>query len=364
MKITISKSELIKGTTIVSKAVPSKTVMPILECILLSAHGDELVMCANDMEMAITTRVECIVDEEGEIAVEAALLHEIAKKLPDGDVLIAQTSQKAVLTAEDFKLELPIADYTQFPNMPSVDKGRSFEIPQNILKTMITQTIFARSDEEKNEVISGLNLKVKNGKVRITGLDRKRIATRVCDIADDDMAEDTILPGKTMNEIRKILSDDESNANISISDSLVMFSFGKTVLTSRIIAGEYMDIDAFLEKANSITKAVIDKSSLYECLDRSMLLEKVEDMKPVIFAINNEKINLSIKTARGAINETISAIVEGEDFMIGFDPRVFLDMLKVYDEEEVILEFNGNNQPCFVYSKDGKFTYLALPITI
>lgn len=364
MKITISKSELIKGTTIVSKAVPARTVMPILECILLSAHKNELTMCANDMEMAITTRVECLVDEEGEIAVEAGLLHEIAKKLPDGDVSIAQNGQKAILTAEDFKLELPIADYTQFPAMPSVDKGRSFEIPQNILKTMITQTIFACSDEEKNEVISGLNLKVKNGKVRMTGLDRRRVATRVCDIADSDMTEDTILPGKTMNEIKKILSDDESNAIISISDSLVMFSFDKTMLTSRIIAGEYMDIDATLEKVNPITKVAIYKASFYECLDRAMLLEKTEDMKPVIFAISAKKINLSIKTARGAINENISAIVEGEDFMIGFDPRVFLEMLKVYDEEEVILEFNGNNQPCFVHSKDDEFTYLALPITI
>lgn len=364
MKITINKSELIKGTTIVSKAVPTRTTMPILECIVLTAHEDELTLYANDMEMAIMTSVECIVDTEGEIAVEAALLHEMAKKLPDGDVTITHIGQKVVLTSDNITLEMPVADPSQFPAMPSIDKGRSIAIPQTTLKTMITQTIFACSEAEKNEVIAGLNLKVKDDQARISGCDRKSVATTVCEVADTEVAENIVLPGKTMSDIKKILGDEESDVIISISDSLVMFSFEKTVLTSRIIAGEYIDVEAMIKRANPITKVTISNAALYDCLDRAMLLEKNESLIPVIFFMSNNEINLSLKTTRGVINEDISAIVEGETISIGFDPKVFLDMLKVYDKDKVILEFNGSNQPCFVRSEDSKFIYVALPVSI
>lgn len=363
MKLIISKENLIKGTTTVSKAVPAKTAMEILTCVLLSAKDNELSLYANDMEMAITTKVDCFVEEEGTLAVNAEMLCEMARRLPDGDITLMQDDSQLIISAPDITLTLPTMDHSVFPPMLGVSDGKIITIPQNTLKSMITQSIFARAETEKNEIFRGLNLKVKDKKAYITGLDQKRIAIRSCDITSD-IEENTILPGKTMNEIRKILSDDDTDVTISITQALVMFAFDKTVVVSRVVDGTYMDIDRIINTRNPVTKASMDKTALLSCLDRSLLLEKTENMAPVIFKMENRRLNISLKTSRGVLDENTPAIVMGEDILIGFDPRVFIDVLKIYGDDEVTLEFCGNSKPCFICSKDNDFIYIAMPIAI
>lgn len=363
MKLIITKKNLLKSTNIVSKAVPDKTVMEILTCVLLTAKDNELSLYANDMELAITTKVDCLVEEEGILAVNAEMLCEMAKRLPDGDVSLITDGTQLIINAPDITLTLPTMDHTVFPPMPEVDRDNSIVIPQNTLESMITQSIFARAEAEKNEIFKGLNLKVKDKKAYITGLDQKRIAIRSCDITSD-ITENTILPGKTMDKLKKILWMDDADVTISITHSLVMFVFDRTMIVSRVIDGTYMDIDRMIDARKPITKAVISKAALLSCLDRALLLEKTENMMPVIFRLENGKLNISLRTSRGVLNENTSAIVTGEDILIGFDPRVFTDMLKVYDGDTVTMEFCGNAKPCFICTEDNTFIYIAMPVMI
>lgn len=363
MKIVCSKSNLVKGVSIVSKAVPSKTTMPILECILIDATMDIVKLTANDMELGIQTEIEGEIIERGMIAIDAKIFSEIVRKLPDNDVVIeTDENLQTIITCEKAKFNISGKEGEEFSYLPVIEKEDSIEVSQFSLKEVIRQTIFSISDTESNKLMTGELFEIKDNMLRVVSLDGHRISIRKIALKDEVNDKKLIVPGKTLIEISKILSGEaDSIVNISYTNNHIVFEFDKTIVVSRLIEGEYFKIDQMLS-SDYDTKVRINKRELLSCIDRATLLVKEGDKKPIIITISDEMMELKIKSQIGSMDEEIYITKEGRDLMIGFNPKFLIDALRVIDEEEVTLYLMNAKAPCFIKDEEESYIYLILPV--
>ncbi len=363
MKIICSKSNLTKGVNIVSKAVPSKTTMPILECILIDATMDTIKLTANDMELGIQTEIEGQIAERGMIAINAKIFSEIVRKLPENDVVInTDESYYTTIVCEKSKFDIAGKPGEEFSYLPIVEKESSIETSQFTLKEIIRQTIFSIADNDSNKIMTGELFEIKDNILRVASLDGHRISIRKVELKNDTEDKKLIVPGKTLTEVSKILSGEaESMVNISYTNNHIVFEFDNTIVVSRLLEGEYFKIDQMLSKDYD-TKLRINKREFLNCIDRATLLVKEGDKKPIIINIGDEIMELKIKSQIGSMNEEISISKEGKDILIGFNPKFLIDALRVIDDEEVTLYLMNAKAPCFIKDDSESYIYLILPV--
>lgn len=363
MKIICTKSNLAKGVSIVSKAVPSKTTMPILECILIDATTDIIRLTANDMELGIQTEIEGEILDRGMIAIDARIFSEIVRKLPDNDIVIeTDDNLQTTIVCEKAKFDIAGKPGEEFSYLPVIEKEDSIEISQFTLKEMIRQTIFSISDSESNKMMTGELFEIKDNVLRVISLDGHRISIRKMELKNEVSDKKLIVPGKTLIEISKILSGEvESLVNISYTNNHIVFEFDNTIVVSRLIEGEYFKIDQMLS-SDYETKLKINKKELLNCIDRATLLIKEGDKKPIIINILDGVMELKIKSQIGSMNEEIEIEKEGKDLLIGFNPKFLIDALRVIDNEEVTLYLMNAKAPCFIRDDEESYIYLILPV--
>ena len=363
MKIVCTKSNLVKGVSIVSKAVPSKTTMSILECVLIDATTDIIRLTANDMELGIQTDIDGEIIERGMIAIDAKFFSEIVRKLPDSDVIIeTDESLQTTIVCEKAKFNISGKPGDEFSYLPIIEKDESIEVSQFTLKEVIRQTIFSIADSDSNKLMTGELFEIKNNMLRVVSLDGHRISIRKIALNADVTDKKLVVPGKTLIEISKILSGEaESKVNISYTSNHIVFEFDNTVVVSRLLEGEYFKIDQMLSSYYD-TKVRINKKELLNCIDRATLLVKEGDKKPIIINIGDEIMELKIKSQIGSMNEEIMINKEGKDLLIGFNPKFLIDALRVIDDEEVTLYLMNAKAPCFIKDDNETYIYLILPV--
>ena len=363
MKIICNKSNLAKGVSTVYKAVPSKTTMPILECILVDATNDIIRLTANDMELGIQTDVEGEIIDRGMIAIDARIFSEIVRKLPDNEVIIeTKENLQTTITCEKAKFDLAGKPGEEFSYLPIIEKDESIEISQFTLKEMIRQTIFSIADTESNKLMTGELFEIRNNVLRVISLDGHRISIRKMELKDEVGDKKLIVPGKTLIEVSKILSGEaESMVNISYTSNHIVFEFDNTVVVSRLIEGEYFKVDQMLSNDYE-TKVRINKKELLNSIDRATLLVKEGDKKPIIINIGEEVMELKVKSQIGSMDEEIYINKEGKDLLIGFNPKFLIDALRVIDNEEVVLYLMNAKAPCFIKDDEESYIYLILPV--
>lgn len=363
MKIICTKSNLVKGVSIVSKAVPSKTTMPILECILIDATTDIIKLTANDMELGIETIIEGDIIEKGLIAIDAKIFSEIVRKLPDNEVVIeTQPNLQTLITCEKAKFNIAGKSGEEFSYLPYIEKEKPVELSQFTLKEIIRQTIFTISDHDSNKLMTGELFEINENILKVVALDGHRISIRKVELMNNYASRKVIVPGKTLIEVSKILSGEvESKANIYFTDNHIVFEFDKTVVVSRLIEGEYFKIDQMLS-SDYETKVRVNKKELLNCIDRAMLLVKEGDKKPIIIHIGDDTMELKIQSQLGSMNEDILITKEGKDLLIGFNPKFLMDALRVIEDEEINIYLTNAKAPCFIRDEKESYIYLILPV--
>lgn len=363
MKIICSKSNLAKGVSIVSKAVPSKTTMPILECILIDASTDVIKLTANDMELGIETRIDGDILERGILALNAKIFSEIVRKLPDNDIVIeTDANNQTIITCEKAKFNIAAQSGEDFSYLPVIEKEDYITVSEFTLKEVIRQTIFSIADNDTNKMMTGELFEIQDNVLRVVSLDGHRISIRKIDLKDFYGQRKVIVPGKTLQEISKIIGGEaEQNVDISFTKNHIVFEFDKTIVVSRLIEGDYFKIDQMLS-SDYETRVKINKREFLDCIDRATLLIKEGDKKPIIINIGEETMELKIKSQIGSMNEEIEITKEGKDLMIGFNPKFLIDALRVIDDEEVELYFMNAKAPCFIKDEQQSYIYLILPV--
>ena len=363
MKIICTKSNLAKGVGIVSKAVPSKTTMPILECILIDATASMIKLTANDMELGIETIIEGDIVQPGMIALDAKIFSEIVRKLPDSEIVITtDDNDQTLITCEKAKFQIAGKSGSDFAYLPYIEKNESILVLQYTLKEVIRQTLFAIADTESNKLMTGELFEVEDHILKVVSLDGHRISIRKIELKASYDHKKVVVPGKTLMEISKILSGDaESEVQIYFAENHIVFEFDQTVVVSRLIEGEYFRIEQMLS-SDYETKVHINKKELLNCIDRATLLVKEGDKRPIIIQIGDDTMELKIQSQLGSMDEEIFITKEGKDLLIGFNPKFLIDALRVIDDEEVTLYFMNSKAPCFIKDEKETYVYLILPV--
>lgn len=363
MKLICSKANLVQGVNIVMKAVPSKTTMAILECILIDATTNEIKFTANDMELGIETKIEGDIISKGVVALDAKIFSEIVRKLPDNEVSIeTDENYRTTITCEKAVFTIAGKSGEDFSYLPTIEKNKFIYLSQFTLKEVIRQTIFSIADNDTNKIMTGELFEVTGNELKVVSLDGHRISIRKIELKDsfDDIS--VIVPGKTLNEISKILSGGtEDEVRIFFTSNHIVFEFDKTVVVSRLIEGKYFNINQMLS-SDYETKISINKKEFLNCIDRATLLVKEGDKKPIIINITDGDLELKITSVVGTMNENIDIVKDGKDIMIGFNPRFLIDALKVIDDEEINIYLVNPKAPCFIKDAEEKYVYLILPV--
>ena len=340
LNLTFLKNNLVAAINTAMKAVPTRTSLPILECFLLEAKYDTVTLTANDMEMAVKTTVDAEVAENGRVAVDAKVFSEIVRKLPEDEVNIAVTENLQVrITSGKAHFEIAGKDGEDFVDMPIMEKGTPVVVSQMTLKDIIEETIFSIAPNENNKMMTGELFEINNNVLRVAALD-----------------------GKTLNDISRILSGDAAKTvNIYMGRNNILFEFDKTQLMSRLIEGEYFRINQMISD-NYETKLVFNRRELLDCIERSVLLVRESDKKPLILDIRDGGTVLSLNSVIGSMKEELEPEKEGKDLLIGFNPRFLSDALRAVSDEKVNLYLSNSRAPGYIRDDEGTYIYLILPV--
>ena len=338
---------------------------PILSCILVEAAGGVIKLTANDMEIGIESYVDGTVIEDGKVALEAKLFSDFIRKLPDSDITIeSDKDSKTLIKCERLEFNIPGKSGEDFSNLPVVSKDKFITISQFALREVINQTIFSISDNENNKLMTGELFEVSNNKLSVVSLDGHRISIRYIELKGDNSDIKVVVPGKSLSDISKIMNGGvDDPVNIYFTDNNILFEFDNTKVVSRLIEGEYFRISHMLSVDYQI-KMKINKREFLDSLDRATLLIKDSDKKPIRLSIDDRTLGLKISSLIGSLNEEIDIEKEGNNLVIGFNPKLIIDALRVIDDENVTIYFNNTKSPCVIKDDAETYIYLILPMGI
>lgn len=365
MKLEFNKDVLMNALAIVSRAIPSRTTNPILECILFDASQEQIKLTANDTELGIETAVEGSILEKGKIALNARLITEIIRRLEGGDMPVIIQSGENFLTTiscDRARFNIPGRDGEEFAYLPDIERDHYICLSQFSLKEAVRNTIFAAALNDTNKMMGGEYIEADGNFVKFVALDGHRIAIRNIEMKDPYGSAKVIVPGKTMSEISKIITDDnEKEVLIYFSENHVSFEFDKTIVISRLIEGEYFRISHMLSKDYE-TKITVNRIKFLNSIDRATVLIKESDHKPIILEIEDQGIRLKVKSSTGDMGESVLCEKSGKNLMIAFNPKFLLDALKAIDDETVDLYMTNAKAPCYIRDANETYIYLILPV--
>ena len=368
MKIICEKEKILKGLTSVINGVASKTTMPILEGILIQTNDNELKLTSYDLEIGIEYILEAEVEEQGNTVVNAIMFSEIIKRLPSSEIKISVNDSNLLeIECEGSLYKLATMNADEFPELPKINIDNSIEIEQTVLKNMIRKTIFAVSTEENRPIFTGCLFEVKDNKLNVVAVDGYRLAIKMQNLENVSNDFSSVIPGKTLNEVNKIVSDSFDTIKIGISRNQALFEMENCKIVTRLLDGEFLKYSNAIPQ-NWETRIKVNKMILQNCFERVSLISAAtiekEKKYPVKIHIELGKVTISCANQTGDAKEEIYVETEGKDLEIGFNPRFFLDALKAIDDEEVYIEFGTNRSPCIIKSIDkaGDYIYMILPI--
>ena len=375
MKLTCSREELMEIIGTVQKSVPAKAVMPILECIKIDASGDgNVVVTGNNLDLCIEYNAKCNVSEGGSVALASRMMGEIVRSMPDGNVTVSvdETNYITKIESGQSKFNIQGLSSNEYPAAPILDEKFMFTLTQNILKKLIRKTIsFISLNEGKKPVLTGALFEIKNGTLNVAASDGHRLAVVREELKENVSDAKFVVPRTTLNELSKILKDEDEPVKIIVSDRHVMIDFNDFQVYTRLLDGDFLNYEAIISVVNTIS-VVVDKRVLTDSLERALLLinddisAKSDKRVPVRFNIAYNKIDVSCITQKGQVNDTVSADIEGGELIIGFNCRFLLDALNGCDDEKVKIEFSAPTSGCFMRSTtgDNSYSYMVLPVRL
>jgi DNA polymerase-3 subunit beta len=315
------------------------------------------------LEIGIETIIEGDIVEEGSVAVNAKVFFEIIRKLPSDEISISVDETMTMnIYCGKAKFHIPVKSTEEFPFLPQISKNYNIIISQFTLKEVIRQTVFSISDNENTKVMTGELFEIKGSTLRVVSLDGHRISIRKVTLKQEYDDISVIIPGKTLIEISKILNGElDDEISIYITNNHVLFEFDNTIVLSRLIEGEYYKVDKMMS-TDYETKFTVRKKDLYESIDRTTLMIRESEKKPVIMDIKDDNMGIAINSGIGSMAEEIDIAKEGKDILIGFNPKFIMDALRVIDEDEITMYMINPKAPCFIRNQEETYVYLILPV--
>lgn len=355
MKIKIKQKVLLEHLNYSIKGISNKNLIPILNCIKFELKDDGLYLSSTDNEIAIKTfitkdKIESI-DEEGEIVISGRYIYDIIRKLNDEIVNIEEVIDSQVLiTTQNSSFKLNCIDPREFPNLELEYVNEPIVLKQSVFKNAISQIIFAASTQESRPVLTGVNFKINNNLLECTATDSYRLAKRKINLLDSVQNNvDIIVPSKNLNEIIRMIFDDNKDIELHIFVNKIIFKFGSLIIMSRLINGTYPDTNKSIPDSFSL-KIKTNLNKLYNAIDRASLLTNEEEKNIINL---NTKGDIAYITSNipeiGNVEEKIKINKNNdEEIKISFSSKYMMDAIKNFDGEEIEISFNGEIKPIII----------------
>ena len=366
MKFICEKDELLKSIDIVSKAINPNNPIDILKGIKIDASSF-IKFTGSDSDLSIESILEADVQEEGTLIVDSRIFYDIIKNLPDGKIKI-HTSEKNELkiTCSNTQFNILYLSSEGYPEVQKIEDGESIRIYSKNLKQIIKNTIFAVSDDESRPILTGTLFEISKSNMKAVSIDRFRLALRNQIIPETEFSElKFVVSAKVLNEISKILKDDNEIVDITIKNNSVMFKFDSFTIISRLLEGEFLDYNKFIPSQSNI-QAKINVKAFNEMIERAAIIINYDDPKiPVVLKLKNSEVIVECISKFGNFCESIDIDKYGEDLKIGVDSKLILNALKCIGEEYAIFEFTNEQGPFVIKPVEGEgFVYMVLPMIL
>jgi len=363
MKIIVLKQNLMEAINIVQRAVMTKATLPILEGIYIEAD-EKVKLVGNCFDLGIECMVDADIREKGTVVIEARIFGEIIRRLPDAPVYIeVLDGYKVRIECLNSYFEIRGMDGESYPMPPEYESEVSLSLPQSLLKELIRQTIFAVGTDENRKIMTGVLVEARQGELKMAALDGFRMA--VCStVIKEDINFKVVIPGRNMQEILRVLETSDENVEISMAGSLTSFGLNNCRMVSKILEGEFMNYQSYIPTQFE-TVITVNTRELEESMERASLITSDDKRYPVRINLSDDKMVISSTTERGMSKEEISIENTGNTMQIGFNPRYFLDALKVINDEKIKISFTSPVGPCIITPVDhDRFLFLILPVRL
>ena len=366
MRFTCEKSMLVQGLNIASRTVAQKSSLSVLEGILCKA-GDGLNLTGYNMETAISYQIDAEVTEVGTCILPARLFGDIIRRLPEGPVtVVVDESFKVSIRSGYASFTISAESAEDYPELPDVDSGRAIHIPQNVLKEMISGTIFAVSENQGRPVHTGVKFEVADDSVSAIAVDGFRLARRTWH-AESPIGRTLsfVVPAQGLKEVEKILTDTEEDASFTLGPKHILYQIGGATLVCRLLEGDFLDWRKVVP-TNCPIKLVANVADLASSIERVGLIVSEKYKSPVRCVFGNQVVQLRTSTTIGAAEDRCSLVGDGKDLEIGFNVRYLADALRVIPSEEVVLELTNGLSPIVLTPAEEKYdySYMVLPVRI
>ena len=366
MKFSCEKALLQAAISTTSRAVSPKSSIPALEGILLEA-GNDLRLTGYNLETGIRTIVPADIREEGTLVLGARLFGEIVRKLPDDIVTFQSENYMVNIKCGMSEFNILGTDPEEFPELPTVEYQNSLILPQSRLKAMISQTLFAVSDNETRPIHTGSLFEVDSNGLTIVSVDGYRLALRHEAIDKKEGAEtfSFVVPGAALSEVEKICSDVDEPASVTQGARHVMFKVGDTMLVSRRLEGEFLAYRLAIPRNNTI-HVEGETRALLSSIDRVSLIISDKLKSPLRCVFDSNLLKISTKTAIGDAYDECPLSGDGGGLEIGFNNKYLMDALKAAPADKVRLELTTGVSPCVILPTEGEenFLYMVLPVRL
>lgn len=364
MKFTVTKSDITEAVSNIQRAVSSKTTVPALEGILITSMDQQIELCAFDTELSITTIIPATISEPGKSVLNAKLFSEIVRKTPDATVTVT-VDEKELATIESGYSRFNIIGIPaqEFPELPKLADSTTLELPGNLLKSMIRQTVFAVAESDAKPIHQGSLFSIENGQLDIVSVDGYRLAKRSEPVEFQD-AISFVVPGKTLSEVLKLIKDSEEPVEILAGRRHILFKIQQYTVISSLLEGEFLDYKTIISM-ESQTEVIVKTRSAVESVERVSLLITDRVKSPIRCQFTDQEMKLMCTTAVGRASDQIHCQQTGNDVEIGFNNRYLLDALKNTECDEIKIQLASPLNPMKILPKEGEsFLFLVLPVRL
>lgn len=364
MKFTVNKSDITEAVSNIQRAVSTKTSIPALEGILLSATETGLELCAYDLELGITTVIPAFAMEPGKAVLSAKLFSDIVRRTPAETVTVS-VDEKNMATLESGYSRFSIIGIPaeEFPELPKLSDSTQISLPGALLKSMIRQTLFAIAESDAKPIHQGSLFSLENGILDVVSVDGYRLAVRREPV---DFSEDLsfVVPGKTLSELLKLIKDSEEPVEISAGRRHILFKIDNYTVISSLLEGEFLNYKAAIPP-ESQTEVVLKTREAIDSVERVSLLITDRLKSPIRCLFDNNEVKLNCTTSMGRASDQLDVEMTGQSVEIGFNNRYLLEALRNTECDEVKVQLGGPLSPMKVVPKEGdSFLFLVLPVRL
>ena len=369
MLFTVNVQELLEGLNTVTRALAARPPKQILEGVLIDASEEGITLTCSDGSLTIETNLSAEVREEGRAVLPGRLFTELCRKLPGGEVTIkVGDNHTASIKCMSFKSNLAGMNPVEYPEMASVDAGTTVAIPQRQLREMISRVVFAIATDESRQILTGCLLEVTSEQASMVALDGFRLAIQKV-MKHFELPEGTemlkaVIPGRVLNELSKILAEEDEDCVMLIDKTRMQATFGNTRLSTVLLAGEYIDYRRILPLSfKTVVKA--DRVGVQSAIDRASLMAREGKNNLIRMSISGDTLAITSNAELGDVLEELSATLTGDPIEIAFNAKYITDVIRNITDDELCMHFNSNVSPCVVSPMDGdQYLYLILPVRV